>query len=654
MATRPTRPAGRATASRGEHPSRAGRATRTARPQQNRQRPQQRRSPGPRPAGYRQPTYARRPAPVRRPPRRPEPRELRLADSHRRLRGAVVGLLVVLSLFGARLLQLQGLDAAAYADEAAAGRLRTQVLPAERGTITDRNGVALATSVDAVDITTDQTKIADPARQAAALAPVLGIDAATLQQRLTGTRRFAFVAKKVTPKQWHQVIELNPVPDVEGMPGIYGVKTSKRVYPGGTTAANIVGFVGAEGKGLGGLEYALNSTLAGRDGKATYELSAGGRRIPGADDSERAAQPGEDVRLTIDRDIQYVAQKAIAKAVHTTGSQSGTVIVLDPHTGDLLAMATAPTFDANQPGASPPADRGNRPLTEPYEPGSTGKVITASALIEQHKITPQTPITVPNRLCRADKCFKDFENHGTEHLTYAGTIAKSSNIGTIKAAEHMGSLKRLYPFLDKFGVGHPTGLGLPGEASGVLPKPKTWSATSGYTMTFGQGYSVNTVQMASVFGTIANDGVRVQPRLISGATGRDGAIKAAPGSTSTRVVSASTARTVRSMMERVTMDGGTAPLAAIPGYRVAGKTGTAQRFNPDCGCYRGYTMSFIGIAPVDKPDLVVAVTLQAPKSAIGGGVNAGPVFNQVMSFALEAERIPPTGTRPPKMRLFAR
>jgi cell division protein FtsI (penicillin-binding protein 3) len=565
----------------------------------------------------------------------------------------VLGLLVLLSLFAGRLFQLQGLDATAYADEAAAGRLRTQVLHAERGTITDRNGVALATSVDAVDITTDQTKVADPAAEARALAPVLGIDVATLQQRLTGTRRFGYVAKAVTPQQWHRATRLD-LPDTVGLPGIYGVKTSKRVYPGGETGANIVGYVGAEGNGLGGLEYALDSTLAGRDGTATYELSAGGRRIPGADDSERDAVPGRDVRLTIDRDIQWVAQQSIAKAVKATSAQSGTVIVMDPHTGDLLAMATVPTFDANHPGSAPAAARGNRALTEPYEPGSTGKVITASALLEEHRITPETPITVPNRYCRAGKCFKDFEDHGTEHLTYAGTIAKSSNIGTIKAAERLGNLKKLYPYLDRFGVGHPSGLGLPGETSGALPKPSTWSATSGYTMAFGQGYSVNTVQMASVFATIANNGVRVAPRLIAATTSDDGTLEPAARSASRRVISPGTARTVRLLLETVTSKGGTAPLAAVPGYRVGGKTGTAQRFNPSCGCYRGYTMSFIGLAPVDKPDLVVAVTLQAPRSAIGGGVNAGPVFKEVMSFALEAQRVPPTGTKPPGLQIQRR
>jgi cell division protein FtsI (penicillin-binding protein 3) len=558
----------------------------------------------------------------------------------------------VLSLFGARLVQLQGLDAPTYAAEAEQGRLRTVSLPAARGTITDRNGIALATTVAAVNVTSDQTKVVDPAATAAVLAPVLQMDPTVLREKLTGDARFVYLAKAVTPATWRKVSALDhPDPDIEGLPGIYAEQTSKRVYPAGQVGANIVGFVGADGKGLGGIEYALDSTLAGRDGTATYELSAGGRRIPSGVDTERDAVPGTDVRLTLDRDIQYVAQKAIAKAVASSQAQSGTVVVYDPKSGDLLAVATAPTFDPNDPGAAPAEDRGDRPLNEAYEPGSTGKIITASALIQEGVIAPTTPIIVPNRLYRAGKSFKDFEEHGVEHLTYTGTIAKSSNIGTIKAAERLGNLKRLYPYLKKFGVGEPTGLGLPGEQSGEIPKPGDWSATSGYTMSFGQGYSVNTVQMAEVFATVANDGLRVSPRLVASTTGPDGAVHQTPASKRTRVISPRTARTVRLMMETVLGEGGTAPLARIPGYRVGGKTGTAQRFDPACGCYRGNTLSFIGLAPVDDPGVVVAVTLQAPKVAIGGGFQGGPVFKQVASFALESLRIPPTGTKPPGLKL---
>lgn len=554
-------------------------------------------------------------------------------------------LAVVLSLFGARLVVLQGLDAPMYAAEAQAARLRTVTLPAVRGTITDRNGVVLARSVAAVNITADQTKVVDPAATAAVLAPVLGLAPGVLRARLTGDERFVYLAKSVTPATWRRVRELeHPDPNVEGLPGIYSEQTSKRVYPNGTVAANLVGFVGADGKGLGGLEYALERTLAGRDGTATYELSAGGRRIPGASASERAAVAGSDVRLSIDRDVQYVAQQAVAKAVADYRARSGTVVVYQPATGDLLAVATAPTFDPNDPGRAPAEARGNRPLTEAYEPGSTGKLITAAALLEEGVISPTTPIVVPNRLYRAGKSFKDFEDHPTLRLTYAGTLAKSSNIGTIKAAERLGDLRRLYPYLKKFGVAQPTGLDLPGEASGQLLTPGDWSATTGYTVAFGQGYSVNAVQMASAFATIANDGVRVRPRLVTATVDGDGTVRRTRSAAPIRVVSPTTARTVRRMLETVPAAGGTAPLARIPGYRVGGKTGTAQRFDPACGCYRGVTLSFIGMVPADRPGVVVAVTLQAPKVAIGGGVQAAPVFRRVASFALDALRIPPTGT----------
>ena len=564
-------------------------------------------------------------------------------------------LAVVLSLFGGRLVQLQGLDARAYANEAAKGRLRTVDLPATRGTITDRNGVALATTVDAVNITTDQTLVEDPAATAAVLASVLGADASELETRLTGTDRFAYVAKGVTPEVWRRVLDLDlPSTDerraTEGLPGIFGEQTSRRTYPAGSVGANLVGFVGADGHGLGGLEYALDDVLAGTDGEVTYERGAGGRRIPTGETAERDPVPGQDIALTIDRDIQWVAQDALSRKVRQTGSRSGTLIVMDPRTGDLLAVATAPTFDPARPVAAPEAARGNRALTEAYEPGSTGKVITAAALVEEGAVTPSTPITVPNRLRRAGERFKDFENHKTQKLTYAGTLAKSSNIGTILAAEKMG-LEKLHPYLSRFGVGHPTGLGLPGEAPGELLPLSRWSASTGYTSAFGQGYSVNSVQMASVFATIANDGVRVAPRLVAARSEPDGSMQQAPPGKRTRVVSADTARTVRLMLETVLGEGGTAPSARVPGYRVAGKTGTAQRFNPQCSCYRGYTMSFIGLAPVDKPRLVVAVTLQAPKSGAGGGSTGGPVFKEVLSFALQSLRIPPTGTKPPGLRI---
>jgi cell division protein FtsI (penicillin-binding protein 3) len=551
----------------------------------------------------------------------------------------------VLSLFAARLVELQGLDASAYADEAIRERLIDVTLTAPRGSITDSNGVALATSVEARNVTADPTLVSEKAETARALSPLLGLDEPTLVGKLSVKGQFVYLAKEIPPDRWRDIAALK-------LPGIFSEKVTRRVYPAGQIAANVVGFVNAEGRGAGGIEDSLDKVLAGRNGKATYEAGAGGRQIPLATNTQKDPVTGGDVQLTIDRDIQWKAQEELAKAVRATGSEAGVAVVQDVRTGEILAMAAAPTFDPNDPGSYKAGVRGNRALGEAYEPGSTGKVLTASALIEENAVRPGTVFSVPNRLTRAGKSFKDFEDHETQRMTYAGTIARSSNIGTILAAERMG-LEKLHPYFAKFGIGRPTGIGFPGETSGALPPLDSWSKTTGYTLTFGQGYSVNAVQMTSAFATVANGGIRVEPSLVKGVTGPDGTFKASPKPASTRVVSEKTADTVALLMEGVTGEGGTAPSANIPGYRVAGKTGTAQRYNSGCGCYRGYTMSFMGFAPADNPRLAVTVVLQAPKRGVGGGATAGPVFREVMSFALQTEGIPPTGSKPPKLRLFA-
>ncbi len=415
-------------------------------------------------------------------------------------------------------------------------------------------------------------------------------------------------------------------------------------------AANVIGFVGADGAGLGGLELSLQSTLAGTPGKQTVETGAGGRQIPSGTDKVTPALNGSDVRLTIDRDIQWVAQQAIAAKVAESGAQSGTVVVMDPRTGNILAMATAPTFNPNQPSASKVSVRGNRAVTDIYEPGSTSKIMTAAAVIEEGKLKVNSKITVPPVLVRGGSVFNDSEKHGTLRLTFAGVLAKSSNIGTIQASEKIGA-KTLYGYLKKFGIAEPTGLNFPGESRGLLPALKDWSGTSFPTIAFGQGLSLNSIQATSVFATIANSGVRVEPRLVAGTTGNDGTFVEAAQSRRVEVVSPATARTVTDMLESVVSDGGTAPMARIPGYRVAGKTGTANRVDPACGCYRGYTASFIGFAPADNPQLVVSVTLQAPKRGHYGGMLGGPVFKRVMSFALQDQRIPPTGSKAPALKL---
>jgi cell division protein FtsI (penicillin-binding protein 3) len=551
-----------------------------------------------------------------------------------------------MSLFAGRLLQLQGVEAAAYAATAEAERLRTVTIPATRGAITDAHGIALATTVDAVNVTADQTQIADPVAVAAALAPVLGEPIKTVRNLLDGDLRFAYIAKEVTPRTWGEIESLR-------LPGIYSEPTAKRVYPQGSLGAALLGFVGSDGHGLAGLENSWDRELAGKDGQVTYESAAGGRRIPSADSQMEESVPGVDVQLTIDRDIQFITERAIRRKVIEANADSGTVVAMDPRTGEVLALATYPSFDPRDPTAAPAADRGNRAVADIYEPGSTSKVMTMAAALDAGAVTPTTKIEVPPILYRGGDDFHDHTPHGTLHLTSTGVLAESSNIGAILIAEKLGN-EALYSYLRKFGIGSTSGLDIPGESAGLLPNVKDWGPTNAATIAFGQGLSLNAVQSTSVFATIANGGVRVEPTVVAGTSGPDGSFTPAEPPQRHRVVTAKTAKTLREMMETVVSDQGTAPMAQIPGYRVAGKTGTAQRVDESCGCYRGYTASFIGFAPADKPAVVVSVTLQDPKNGHYGGVLGGPVFKKVTSFALQSRQVPPTSTPPPSMRLTYR
>jgi cell division protein FtsI (penicillin-binding protein 3) len=338
-----------------------------------------------------------------------------------------------------------------------------------------------------------------------------------------------------------------------------------------------------------------------------------------------------------------VASKAIADAVKSSRALSGTVIVMDPKTGEILAHATAPTFDPNNTSKVSLIAMRNPSVQDVYEPGSTGKVMTIAAALEERKITSETVFTIPYALKRSTKVFHDHEKHATQRLTSSGVLAVSSNTGAIQIGELL-SHETLYNYLSKFGVGSKTGSGLPGESRGILPKVADWSGTTAPTVAFGQGYSLTAMQATSIFATIANDGIRVSPTVIAGTSDASGNFTPAPGRTSERVVSTETAQAMRIMMESVVSASGTAPTAAIAGYRVAGKTGTAMRIDDTCGCYRGYTASFIGFAPADKPAYVISVTIQDPKGLHWGGALGGPVFKKVMSFVLQSRHIPPTGT----------
>jgi cell division protein FtsI (penicillin-binding protein 3) len=527
---------------------------------------------------------------------------------------------------------------------------KVKTLQAPRGDITDINGVPFARSVAATSIVVDQTQILNPGKVAAFVAPILNMSVSDVQTALTGKRKWNMVAQNAKPATWlklssaiDQYNSKFPGMSPERIIGFFPERSYIREYPSGSLIASLIGFVNHDGVGATGLESSMNSTISGKQGKYSY---ANGYKaeIPGSQSEIIPAQAGTSIRLTVDRDIQWVASKAIADVVKSTRALSGTVIVMDPKTGQVLAHATAPTFDPNNTSKVSLVAMRNPSVQDVYEPGSTGKVMTLAAALEEKKVTPETVLTIPYALKRSTKVFHDHEPHPTQRLTTAGVLAVSSNTGSIKIGQ-MLSNDQLYDYLTKFGIGTKTGSGLPGESRGILRKVSDWSGTTAPTVAFGQGYSLTAMQATSVFATIANDGVRVSPTVIAGSSDASGNYTPSATRESVRVISADTAAKMRLMMESVVSSNGTAPSAAIPGYRVAGKTGTAQRIDDTCGCYRGYTASFIGFAPADNPAYVISVTIQDPKGMHWGGYLGGPVFKKVMSFVLQSKGIAPTGTK---------
>ncbi|GGU36905.1 cell division protein [Streptomyces daghestanicus] len=648
--------------------------------------PPRRRVPGPaRPARPGHPARAggggRRPGPGARPARRPgpprgtAPRAFRLGSPRPRLRLVGFALALVLIAFVVRLLQVQAVDASTYTAKAELNRYVVHTLTAARGGITDRNGVALATTVDAYDITADPTmftreqlRIDDGPEQAAALlAPILGEDedelAATLRPG-NEQLRYVRLARARTPQEWNQIQDLKSAlskkaetdgSTVNVLAGVFADPSSKRIYPNGDLAAGVIGWVNVEGEGSGGLERQLDKTLAGQDGEIRYAQS-GGHQVPTVGANETPAVPGSDVELTLDRDIQWAAQDAISEQVRKSRADGGYVIVQDTRTGEILAMANSPGFDPGDLAHADPDALGNGALQDAFEPGSTAKVMSMAAVLEEEAATAGTHVTVPNRLHRGDRLFKDDIDHPTWYLTLNGVLAKSSNIGTILATGELGRTQKeanqvLYSYLRKFGLGSYSGLGFPGETKGILAAPGQWSTSQQYTIPFGQGVSINALQAASVYSTIANGGVRIEPTLVKGTKDAEGGYTPAKKPKKTRVISEKTAKTLSQMLESVVDDEeGTGTKARIPGYRVAGKTGTANRVDPATGQYKGYTSSFAGFAPADQPRVTVYCAIQnATEGSYFGGQICGPVYKQVMEFALKTLQVPPTGTGPAKL-----
>ncbi|TYL46218.1 penicillin-binding protein 2 [Nocardioides sp. BGMRC 2183] len=554
-------------------------------------------------------------------------------------------------MFAARLVQLQGIDPGSYAALAAAEGTEDVVLPAARGEITDRNGDPLAASVAGTMIVADPALTADDASALAGfLARRLDVDyAETLERLRTEDSRFQYIARQVPTYRAEDVVS-----DAEekGFRGLFTENDPLRTYPNGDVAANVVGFLGTPEEdgsavALAGLEDSFNAYLSGTDGAARYQMGAG-NQIPLGDNTVTPAEDGSDLQTTIDQDLQWYTQQVLQQTVEQSGGESGIAVVMDSRTGQLLSLADYPTYDAADPQESPDDLYKSSALTDVYEPGSVEKALTMAGLLDAGLATPRTRLEVPGQLNREDRPIGDYWEHGTLRLTLAGVLAKSSNIGTVLASDEYGR-GQLRRYLSSFGLGKRTGIGLGGETKGILKPVAATTAQEEDRISFGQSLSVNAVQMTAAINAIANGGVRIDPSLILGsARADDGSEIGTDQVTEHRVVSEEAAHQTMLMMERVIdPDAGVAPGAAVPGYRVAGKTGTAQRVGEECGCYDGSTtVSFAGFAPADDPRFTIYVVVHAPSNGGGGGSVAGPAFAKLMSYALRRYGVAPTGTQP--------
>lgn len=561
-------------------------------------------------------------------------------------------LALVLSLVSVQLVRVQGVDSSSLSAKALDSRLQRVSIPAQRGEIVDSKGAVLASSVDRRNVVGDPVAMASYTVKGKKvgvdgaikkLSPLLGVPvnelraAITKAQQKNAKSRFVYLAKDIAPTQWRAAEAL-------GVPGLTSEHVVKREYPQGTSTSPLIGWVNSNGEPGGGVEQLMNDDLKGTPGLNVYERARNGSPIATGDNTEKAAVQGKGVQLTVDNDLQWYAQNVLAQRVKETGALSGDAVVMDVKTGQVLAAAGAPSFDNNNM-ADADGFLQLRPFTEVYEPGSTSKVITMAAALESKKVKPTSEVTVPSTLRRAGRPFKDSEAHGTEHLTAAGVLAKSSNMGTILIGEKM-STSLVHSYMSKFGLGRTTGVKFPGESRGILAPASQWKGDQRYTVLFGQGLAGTAIQQASVFQTVANGGVQQPVSLVKGVSdGHGGYVAPQDDRKAKRVVSKSTANSLTRMMTSVVTDG-TAKEAKVPGYTVAGKTSTAQRYDSDLKKYSGTTASFIGFAPAKNPRLVVAVTIQRPKSGTYGGPVAGPAFSKLMSYALQHERIPPNGSGP--------
>jgi cell division protein FtsI (penicillin-binding protein 3) len=540
---------------------------------------------------------------------------------------------VVLAMAGivVRLAVLQVRESGTYAELGSTQRVRTEPLAAVRGEILDRDGVPMALTLDARDVYTNPMLVTDPRGEAAAIAPILERPERAIEEALTSSGTFAYVERQVDADLAARIADLH-------LPGIGLLPVAKRYYPAGPVASQVLGFVNVDGVGTTGLERQYDSELSGTEGERTIEVSAQGQEITGGDQVVRESQPGNTIVLTIDRDLQFQAQQYLRMAVRANEAKGGTIVVMDPHTGDVYAMATYPWFDPNSFVSADSSRFVNRAVTDTWEPGSVNKTITAAAALETGAVTPTDTFRVAGTREVDGYTIHDAEPHGVEVMTLGDIIAHSSNVGASLVADRIGN-EGMQQTFQRFGYGSPTGVGFPGEAAGLMPPPEQWNDLTRATVSFGAGVAVTPLQMASVYATIANGGTWVQPRLVDATIGADGVRHDAPPAASHRVVRRSTAQMLTRMLAYVVQDG-TGDRAQIAGYQVAGKTGTAKKLD-DSGRYvRRYVASFIGFLPASRPRVVIAAIIDEPKT-VYGGVAAAPVFQEVARYAIQRLGIEP-------------
>ncbi|WP_101947197.1 penicillin-binding protein 2 [Mycobacterium sp. 3519A] len=616
-----------------------------------------------------------RPAKARRTRQAAAEKGLRSASFVFRHRTGNAVIFLVLVVAAAQLFMLQVPRAAGLRAEAAGQLKVTDVEKAVRGAIVDRNNDKLAFTIEARALTFQPIKIRkqleeakaktpeapDPQRRLRDIAAEVALrlnnkpDKATVLKKLNSNDSFVYLARAVDPAIADAI--------TTKFPEVGSERQDLRQYPGGSLAANIVGGIDWDGHGLLGLEDSLDASLAGTDGSVTYDRGSDGVVIPGSYRNRHDAVDGSTVMLTLDDDIQFYVQQQVQQAKDMSGAKHVSAVVLDTKTGEVLAMANDNTFDPSQDvGRQSDRDLGNPSVSSPFEPGSVNKIVTAASVIEFGLSSPDEVLQVPGEIEMGGVTVHDAWEHGVTPYTTTGIFGKSSNVGTLMLAQRIGP-ERYADMLTKFGLGQRTGVGLPGESAGLVPPIDQWSGSSFANLPIGQGLSMTLLQMTAMYQAIANDGVRIPPRIVKTTIAPDGTRKDEPRPEGVRVVSPQTAQTVRQML-RATLQRdptgvqqGTGSQGAVDGYQISGKTGTAQQINPACGCYYDdvYWITFAGMVPTDNPRYVIGVMADNPQRTADGqhGTTMAPLFHNIAAWLLQRENVPLSPDPGPPLTLQA-